>query len=75
MDNAALERSLVPYKLAALVLTRRIGETVVLELPSGEQIDVVLLEAKGSRGRIGIDAPPEVHIVREELLFDEKLGG
>ena len=29
-----------------LKLSRRIGETVVLELPNGEQIDVVLLEAK-----------------------------
>jgi carbon storage regulator len=57
-----------------LILSRRIGETFILELPTGEQINVVLLEAKGSRGRIGIDAPPEVHIVREELLFDEALA-
>ena len=58
-----------------LILSRRIGETFILELPTGEQIDVVLLEVKGSRGRLGIDAPPEVHIVREELLFDEELAG
>ena len=58
-----------------LILSRRSGETVVLELPTGEQIDVVLLELKGSQARLGIDAPPEVHIVREELLFDEELAG
>jgi carbon storage regulator len=57
-----------------LILSRRIGETFILELPTGEQIDVVLLEVKGSRGRLGIDAPPEVQIVREELL-DEELAG
>jgi sRNA-binding carbon storage regulator CsrA len=33
-----------------LILSRRIGETLILELPSGEQIDVVLREVKGSRG-------------------------
>ena len=58
-----------------LVLSRHIGETVVLELPTGETIDVVVLEVKGSQGRLGIDAPPEVHIVREELLLDEELVG
>jgi carbon storage regulator len=58
-----------------LILSRRLGETPILELPTGEQIDVVLLEVKGSQGRLGIDAPSDVHIVREELLFDEKLGG
>ena len=58
-----------------LILSRRIGETLILELPTGEQIDVVLLEVKGSQGRLGIDAPPEVHIVREELVADRKLSG
>jgi carbon storage regulator CsrA len=55
-----------------LILIRRIGETLILELPSGEWIDVILLEVKGSRGRLGIDAPLDVHIVREELLAVER---
>jgi carbon storage regulator CsrA len=58
-----------------LILSRRIGETLILKLPGGERIDVVLREVKGSRGRPGIDAPPEVRIAREELLFNEELGG
>ena len=54
-----------------LILSRHIGETVVLELPNGETIDVVLLEVKGSQARLAFDAPLEVHIVREELLAVE----
>ena len=55
-----------------LKLSRRIGETVVLELPTGEQIDVVLLEVKGSQARLAFDAPLEVRIVREELLYKDQ---
>ena len=58
-----------------LKLSRRIGETVVLELPTGEQIDVVLLEVKGSQARLAFDAPAEVHIVREELLYEDQAAG
>jgi carbon storage regulator CsrA len=54
-----------------LILSRRSGEALILELPNGEQIDVVLLEVKGSRGRLAIDAPPEVNVVREKLLLRE----
>jgi carbon storage regulator len=58
-----------------LVLTRRLGETLVLELPTGEEIQIAVLELKGSQARLGIDAPEEVHVVREELLLDEELAG
>jgi carbon storage regulator CsrA len=55
-----------------LKLSRRIGETVVLELPTGEQTDVVLLEVKGSQARLVFDAPLEVRMVREELLIGDQ---
>ena len=58
-----------------LVLTRRLGETLILELPTGEEIQIAVLELKGSQARLGIEAPEEVHIIREELLFDEQLAG
>jgi len=57
-----------------LKLSRRIGETVVLELPTGEQTDVVLLEVKGSQARLVFDAPLEVRMVREELLIGDQLS-
>jgi len=51
-----------------LVLTRRLGETLINELPAGEQIQVTVLSIKGNQVRIGTDAPDDVSIVREELL-------
>ena len=46
-----------------LVLSRKPGEKVRI----GRDITFTVLEAKGNRVRIGIDAPAQVHIVREEL--------
>ena len=54
-----------------LILTRRPGETLIIELPTGERIEVTVLEVKGNQVRIGTAAPDEISIVREELL--EKL--
>jgi carbon storage regulator len=48
-----------------LVLTRRIGERIVID----NQIVLEVLEVKGNRIRLGIDAPADVPIVREELLL------
>lgn len=47
-----------------LILTRRTGETVMI----GDNVTVTVLGVKGSQVRLGFKAPPEVHIVREELL-------
>jgi carbon storage regulator len=46
-----------------LVLTRKPGEKVVIE----GGITVTVVEVKGNRVRIGIDAPNDVHILRGEL--------
>ena len=51
-----------------LILTRRIGETIIIELPSGEQIRVLVQGVKGNQVRISTQAPDEIHIMREELL-------
>lgn len=50
-----------------LVLTRRVGESILIELPSGELIEVTMLDVKGSQVRIGTDAPDDITIIREEL--------
>lgn len=49
-----------------LVLTRRIGETLVIH----DDIEVTILDIKGHQVRIGIKAPRDVAIVRTELLED-----
>ena len=49
----------------ALVLTRRIGESIIIG-KDGE-IKVTILALRGNQIRIGIDAPPEVAVNREEI--------
>jgi carbon storage regulator len=47
-----------------LILTRRIGENLMV----GDAIEVRVLAVKGNQVRIGIVAPPDVSVMREELL-------
>ena len=47
-----------------LVLTRKLGERIVI----GEDITVTILEVQGNRIRLGIEAPKEIPIKREELI-------
>lgn len=46
-----------------LVLTRRIGESLII----GNDIKVTLLGIRGNQIQIGIDAPKEVSVHREEI--------
>jgi carbon storage regulator len=46
-----------------LVLTRRIGETIVID----GGIRVTVAEIKGDKVRIGIEAPPSIRIDRQEV--------
>ncbi len=47
-----------------LVLRRKVGEAVLLD----GRIRVCILGIEGQRVKLGLEAPPEVVIVREELL-------
>jgi carbon storage regulator len=46
-----------------LILTRRVGETIMI----GEDITVTILGVKGVQVRIGVNAPKEVAVHREEI--------
>ena len=46
-----------------LILTRRIGEKIVI----GENVTVTILGVKGHQTRIGVDAPRDVRVDREEI--------
>lgn len=53
-----------------LILTRRIGDSVVIKHPTGD-IVVTYLSTQGPTGteiRMGFDAPKDVNIVRSEIL-------
>ncbi|MBK4765247.1 MAG: carbon storage regulator CsrA [Pantoea sp. Brub] len=46
-----------------LILTRRVGETLII----GNEITVTILGIKGNQIRIGINAPKDISIHREEI--------
>ena len=47
-----------------LVLTRKFGESIVI----GDSVTVTVIEVKGERVRLGISAPAEVPVHREEVF-------
>ena len=47
-----------------LILTRRVGETVMI----GEEVTVTVLGVKGNQVRIGVNAPKTVAVHREEIF-------
>src|SRR5436190_4991745 len=46
-----------------LILTRRVGETLMV----GDEVSVTVLGVKGNQVRIGVNAPKEVSVHREEI--------
>ncbi|MDZ4201227.1 MAG: carbon storage regulator CsrA [Gallionella sp.] len=56
-----------------LILTRRLGESINI----GNDVKITLLEIKGNHVRIGIVAPPEMAVHREEvyrLIQEQNIG-
>jgi carbon storage regulator len=47
-----------------LILTRRVGETVMI----GNEVTVTVLGVKGNQVRLGINAPKDVAVHREEIF-------
>ena len=46
-----------------LILTRRVGETLVI----GDDVTVTVLGVRGNQVRLGVNAPKEVAVHREEI--------
>lgn len=47
-----------------LILTRRPGESIQV----GQDIEISILEIRGNQVRLGINAPPDVLVLRSELV-------
>lgn len=54
-----------------LILTRRVGESLKI----GDSIDITILGIKGNQARIGISAPKDVPVHREEIYSRIKEEG
>lgn len=57
-----------------LILTRRVGETLMI----GDDVTVTVLGVKGNQVRIGVNAPKDVSVHREEIyerIKQEEEGG
>ena len=52
-----------------LVLTRRLGESITI----GDNVKIIIVEIDGNQVKLGIEAPREIEIYREELF--EKIKG
>lgn len=48
-----------------LILTRRVGETLMI----GDEVTVTVLGIKGNQVRIGVNAPKDVSVHREEIYL------
>ena len=65
-DNEVSQESFkhfLPRKVSMLVLTRKLGESIAI----GDDIKVTIIEVKGKQVRIGIEAPQQTVVHREEI--------
>ena len=60
-----------------LILTRKVGESVLI----GDDISITVLSVRGNQVKLGVQAPKEVSVHREEIYQrilqskDEHIGG
>lgn len=57
-----------------LILTRRVGETLMV----GDEVSITVLGVKGNQVRLGVNAPKTIAVHREEIyarIQQEKEGG
>lgn len=57
-----------------LILTRRVGESLMI----GDEVNVTVLGIRGNQVRIGVDAPKDIAVHRQEIyerIQNEKVDG
>jgi len=51
-----------------LILTRKIGESLIIQTSTGEEIEIIVLGKSGNQVRLGAEAASDVSVFREEVL-------
>lgn len=51
----------------ALVLTRKVGERVIITLPDGRKVEIAVTEVYGRRVKVSVTAPQDVPVYRSEI--------
>ena len=73
-DSVTLNKNDKDGGAAMLILTRRVGESLVI----GDDVDVTVLGMRGNQVRLGVTAPREISVHREEIyqrIHDDKENG
>ncbi len=50
-----------------LVISRKVGESVIITLESGDKIKIKVTDIERKKAKIGIDAPKEIGVFRSEI--------
>jgi carbon storage regulator len=50
-----------------LVLSRHSDESIVITIPGGEEIEIIVVDIRGDKVRLGVQAPKEVPVHRKEV--------
>ena len=58
-----------------LVLTRKVNQSIMIQSPSGGEIEVVVTEIRGDSLRLGIKAPQNVTVDRMEIWLEKQKSG
>jgi carbon storage regulator len=70
VDSGAMDATRARRQWNMLILTRRPTETLVI----GDNVTITVLAIKGGRVRIGVNAPREIIVNREEILEKTRRG-
>tara|TARA_R110000868_G_scaffold222267_1_gene474173 strand:+ start:203 stop:487 length:285 start_codon:yes stop_codon:yes gene_type:complete len=65
-----VERTHLRKGIRMLVLSRTVGQVIVV----GDDIRITVVEIRGDKVRIGVDAPRSVSVDREEIAFRKLYG-
>ena len=56
-----------------LLLSRKEGEGITLKLPNEQEVEILLNEYRGQQTIVGIKAPSDVVVLRNELLENDSI--